>query len=101
MKFLETFDNYRLEQCLRICQEHGVTDAAAFLLERVGDVSSALILMLTGLKEKIELLVDAVERIHPQMVSSNSFGLEQLEDILKLKEVYKPIILFMELQFSS
>ncbi|WOK95317.1 hypothetical protein Cni_G04024 [Canna indica] len=87
LKFLETFDSYRLEKCLRICQEYGVTDAAAFLLERVGDVSSALILMLTGLNEKIDLLICAVERIYSEMVSNNSLELQQLKDISNMNEV--------------
>ncbi|XP_042405548.1 vacuolar protein sorting-associated protein 8 homolog isoform X1 [Zingiber officinale] len=85
LKFLETFDNYRLEQCLHICQEYGVTDAAAFLLERVGDVGSALMLMLTGLNEKIDLLVDAVEKKIYEVASSDS--LWQFEDIMNLNEV--------------
>ncbi|CAN1309531.1 Vacuolar protein sorting-associated protein 8 homolog [Linum perenne] len=52
LKFLETFDSYRVEHCLRLCQEHGIIDAAAFLLERVGDVGSALSLTLSGLNDK-------------------------------------------------
>lgn len=47
LKFLESHENYRLEHCLKLCQEYGITDAAIFLLERVGDVASALALVLT------------------------------------------------------
>ncbi|CAM6071281.1 unnamed protein product [Sphagnum tenellum] len=46
LKFLESYENYRLEHCLKLCQEYGITDAAIFLLERVGDVASALGLLL-------------------------------------------------------
>jgi len=46
LKFLESYENYRLEHCLKLCQEYGITDAAIFLLERVGDVASALGLVL-------------------------------------------------------
>lgn len=87
LKFLETFENYRLEHCLRLCQEYGVTDAAAFLLERVGDVGSALILVMTGLKEKIDLLVAAVENTLSEITSSNFTKIEQLNEILKMNEV--------------
>ncbi|KAI0500748.1 hypothetical protein KFK09_018964 [Dendrobium nobile] len=86
LKFLETFDNYRLEHCLKLCQEYGVTDAAAFLLERVGDVGNALVLIMSGFDEKIELLVSAVINKFSDVNSRNISQTEQLVDILKLKE---------------
>lgn len=95
MKFLETFDNYRLEQCLHICQEYGVSDAAAFLLERVGDVGSALMLMLTGLNEKIDLLVGAVEK----KIYEDS--LWQFEDIMNLNEVMNLDFCYRNLEYLS
>lgn len=60
LKFLETFDSYRVEHCLRLCQEHGIVDAASFLLERVGDVGSALLLTISSLNDKFAKLADAV-----------------------------------------
>lgn len=87
LKFLETFDSYRLEHCLRLCQEYGVTDAAAFLLERVGDVGSALTLVMTELKEKIDFLVAAVENSSSEIVSSNITEMEQLNYVLQINEV--------------
>ncbi|XWS31977.1 hypothetical protein CRYUN_Cryun23aG0121100 [Craigia yunnanensis] len=60
LKFLETFDSYRVEHCLRLCQEYGIIDAAAFLLERVGDVGSALLLTLSSLNDKFTELDTAV-----------------------------------------
>lgn len=60
LKFLETFDSYRVEHCLRLCQEHGIIDAASFLLERVGDVGSALLLTLSSLNDKFVKLGDAL-----------------------------------------
>ncbi|CDP22014.1 unnamed protein product, partial [Coffea canephora] len=48
--------SYRVENCLRLCQEYGIVDAASFLLERVGDVGSALMLILSGLNEKFIVL---------------------------------------------
>ncbi|XP_009594307.1 uncharacterized protein [Nicotiana tomentosiformis] len=62
--FLETFESYRVERCLRLCQEYGIVDAAAFLLERVGDIGSALLLVISSLNEKFILLDTAVESKH-------------------------------------
>lgn len=59
-KFLESYENYRLEHCLKLCQEYGINDAAIFLLERVGDVASALALVLADLdkcQQALELSV--------------------------------------------
>ncbi|KAG6395280.1 hypothetical protein SASPL_145922 [Salvia splendens] len=42
LKFLETSESYRVEHCLSLCQEYGITDAASFLLERVGEVAEIL-----------------------------------------------------------
>ncbi|XP_077245678.1 transducin family protein / WD-40 repeat family protein [Tasmannia lanceolata] len=88
LKFLETFENYRVEHCLRLCQEYGVTDAAAFLLERVGDVGSALLLIISGLNEKLCLLDTALENIVSQVTSGSFTEIEQLNNsILKIEEV--------------
>lgn len=87
LKFLETFDSYRLEHCLRLCQEYGVTDAAAYLLERVGDVANALVLVMTGLNEKIDFLIAAVENISSNIMSSNITEVEQLNNVLQVNEV--------------
>ncbi|KAG0472778.1 hypothetical protein HPP92_014635 [Vanilla planifolia] len=88
LKFLETFDNYRLDNCLKICQEYGVKDAAAFLLERVGDVGSALVLLMSGIDEKIELLVTTVQNKFDEMTSRKLSDIEWLAKILELKEAY-------------
>lgn len=60
LKFLDTFENYRVDRCLQLCQEYGIVDAAAFLLERVGDVGSALVLTLSGINDKFIMLDNAV-----------------------------------------
>ncbi|KAK3007531.1 hypothetical protein RJ639_013239, partial [Escallonia herrerae] len=81
LKFLETFESYRVEHCLRLCQEYGIIDAAAFLLERVGIVGNALSLTLSGLNDKFIMLDAAVGAL----VSDN--GVEPLHTVLKNKEV--------------
>ncbi|XP_059658306.1 uncharacterized protein LOC132304565 isoform X2 [Cornus florida] len=77
LKFLETFESYRVEHCLRLCQEYGIIDAAAFLLERVGDVGSALVLTLSGLNDKFVVLDTAVGNVVCDA------GMEHFSTILK------------------
>lgn len=79
LKFLETFDSYRVEHCLRLCQEHGIIDAASFLLERVGDVGSALLLTLSSLNDKFVKLADGL--------GSGTAGLEHFSTIKNLDKV--------------
>lgn len=43
---------YHLERCLALCRQHGVTDAAAFLLERMGQAEEALALLLKARERK-------------------------------------------------
>ncbi|KAG6395277.1 hypothetical protein SASPL_145919 [Salvia splendens] len=62
LKFLETSESYRVEHCLSLCQEYGITDAASFLLERVGEVRSALLLILSHLSEKFVMLDEEIQR---------------------------------------
>ncbi|CAI9090000.1 OLC1v1024674C6 [Oldenlandia corymbosa var. corymbosa] len=80
-KFLETFESYRLENCLSLCQDYGIVDAAVFLLERVGDVGSALSLILSGLDEKFVILDASIGSGHSDPVSA------KLGKILEKKEV--------------
>jgi hypothetical protein len=49
-------DNYRIEACLKLCQEYEIADASAYLLERMGNVSSALQLMLQTLEGRMMTL---------------------------------------------
>ncbi|KAF8107160.1 hypothetical protein N665_0126s0076 [Sinapis alba] len=89
LRFLETFDNYRVEHCLRLCQKYGIADAAAFLLERVGDAASALSLTLSGLGEKFVALENAVACLISELKlgASEVATLEHSTSALELKEV--------------
>ncbi|KAG6748271.1 hypothetical protein POTOM_048187 [Populus tomentosa] len=40
LRFLGTFDSYRVEHCLRKCQEYGIIDAAAFCWKGLGDAGN-------------------------------------------------------------
>lgn len=51
--YLSSHDNYRAEDCLKLCQEYGIADASAYLLERLGNVSSALQLILQTLESRL------------------------------------------------
>ncbi|KAF3667527.1 hypothetical protein FXO38_08539 [Capsicum annuum] len=67
LRFLETSESYRVELCLHICQEYGVIDAAAFLLERAGDIGSALLLVISSLNEKFTCLILLLKRNSPRL----------------------------------
>lgn len=87
LKFLEMFDSYRVEHCLRLCQEYGIIDASAFLLERVGDVGSALSLTLSDLYDKFVELDTAVEAVVLNHRRDGSSHMEIFNSVLKTKEV--------------
>ncbi|XP_050236032.1 uncharacterized protein LOC126686054 [Mercurialis annua] len=87
LKFLETFDSYRVEHCLRLCQKYDITDGAAYLLERVGDVGSALLLTLTQLDDKFVNLDVAVESAISTTSVKGSIGMDYYNNVLKMKEV--------------
>lgn len=73
---------------LCLCQEYGVTDAAAFLLERVGDVGSALLLTLSSLNDKFIKLDNAVQSITVSNKVLHAYaGTEYFNTIIKLEEV--------------
>ncbi|RYR24196.1 hypothetical protein Ahy_B02g057703 isoform A [Arachis hypogaea] len=87
LKFLEKFDSYRVEHCLRLCQQYGIIDAAAFLLERVGDVGSALVLTLSDLNDKFVEVDDAVEAVVSKRSLRGSSHTEVFNAVLRMKEV--------------
>ncbi|GMH22393.1 hypothetical protein Nepgr_024236 [Nepenthes gracilis] len=86
LKFLETFESYRVEHCLRLCQEYGIVDAAAFLLERVGDVGSAILLTLSALDNKFTMLDAAVGDIASDFAARDA-NIECFDAAVELKEV--------------
>lgn len=79
---METSESYRVEHCLSLCQEYGITDAASFLLERVGEVGSALLLILSHLSEKFVMLDEEIQRAISCPVVDN------LNALLKKKVVF-------------
>ncbi|KAE8671209.1 vacuolar protein sorting-associated protein 8-like protein isoform X3 [Hibiscus syriacus] len=78
---------YRVEYCLRLCQEHGIIDAAVFLLERVGDVGSALLLTLSSLNDKFADLDTAIGSMVSKVSIGRSGSMEYFNSVLKMEEV--------------
>ena len=68
---LTTHDNYRVEDCLKLCQEYDIADASAYLLERMGNVSSALQLMLQTLEARLMGLKRVVRSIGSESGSNH------------------------------
>ena len=61
MKFLESNDAYDVDICLQHCLEAEASDAAAFLLERRGDVHGALKLHLDAVRSADKKLIQALK----------------------------------------
>ncbi len=55
-QYLSTNQGYRLKDALDLCQKRKIADASAYLLERMGDVSGALQLMLQTLDMRLVTL---------------------------------------------
>ena len=68
---LTTHDNYRVEDCLKLCQEYDIADASAYLLERMGNVSSALQLMLQTLEARLMGLKRIIRSIDSESGSNH------------------------------
>lgn len=78
-----------MEHCLRLCQEYGIIDAASFLLERVGEVGSAIHLILSNLNAKFAGLDAEIQKASPHTIVDN------LDALLKKKVVFlKPDFFF-------
>jgi len=52
-EYLSKHDNYRAEDALKLCEEFQIADASAYLLERMGNISSALQLILQTLEGRL------------------------------------------------
>ena len=55
LTFLKSFEShYPLDACLQICQQKGISEAVAFLMEKKGDVLDALLLLLRDVTTKLK-----------------------------------------------
>lgn len=51
-----------LDECLKLCEEHNITDAAAHLLEKTGNFPKVFILLIQDLQDDLQLLKDIFEK---------------------------------------
>lgn len=68
--YLSTHDNYRPEECLELCRQYDIADASAYLLERMGNVTSALQLILQTFESRMMALKRTVRGLGPGAFSS-------------------------------
>ncbi|GLE02031.1 hypothetical protein PINS_up010869 [Pythium insidiosum] len=70
--YLESHDSYKVDACLKLCKDFGITDAEAYLLERTGDVTGALTLILHSLEQKLKILKPALRGYNLSAPSTSS-----------------------------
>jgi len=70
--YLSTHDNYRAEESLKLCQQYEIADASAYLLERMGNVSSALQLILQTLEGRMMGLKRTIRGMGTEFFRSNA-----------------------------
>lgn len=87
LKFLKSFEDYRLEHCLKLCQDYGITDAAAYLFERVGDIGSALSLVLADMDLHMHEMDLSIARLFARQSNVDADNVENTEQFLKIPEV--------------
>lgn len=61
--YLITTSSYRVDECLKLCQMYDIPDASSYLLERMGNVSSALQLMLQTLEGRLMSLKRVIRNL--------------------------------------
>jgi vacuolar protein sorting-associated protein 8 len=70
--YLSTHDNYRTEECLRLCEDHDIADASAYLLERMGKVTNALQLVLQTLETRMMSLKRTIRGLGVDMIRNHT-----------------------------
>jgi vacuolar protein sorting-associated protein 8 len=71
-EYLSTHDNYRHEECLELCQKYDIADASAYLLEKMGNVSNALQLILKTFESRMMSLKRTVRGLGPALISEKA-----------------------------
>ena len=90
LRYLQSCDNYRLEQTLAIVQRKKILHASAFLLERMGDVESAFKLLHDDLQERVSKLCREFQELPDESdlseeVEDNLVGCgKALQEVLRL-----------------
>lgn len=95
-QYLQTHQNkYRLDDALKQCQDCEIADASAYLLERLGDISGSLKLMLESLDERLRNLKLALQSNFGSMRSRTrnvSVCIQQNESLVKEVNRIKQIL---------
>ena len=68
-EYLSKHDNYRAEDALKLCEEYQIADASAYLLERTGNISSALQLILQTLEGRLMSLKRTLRGMEVDMLN--------------------------------
>lgn len=71
LSFVSAYDNFPVDECLNLCRDRGAVDATALLLERAGDLSGSLKLLLDEVSKiiqstKIEMNEILHSKSHPE-----------------------------------
>lgn len=73
--YIQTHDNYPLDETLQITRSKNIFDALVFLLDRTGDTAAALDLCLNEIGSVVLKLSKEIETILKQNISSNAKSL--------------------------
>lgn len=60
VEFLARCEQYNVDNCLRMVQKYGIADAAILLLERAGDISGALALLIKDLDSSLQIMLQSL-----------------------------------------
>ncbi|EFN56695.1 hypothetical protein CHLNCDRAFT_144060 [Chlorella variabilis] len=80
LAYLQTHDAYGVDECLQHCLRHGIQDGAAFLLERRGDVHSALSIHIQNLDKANRYLAWAVRTRHLDLAGAAAAAIAAATD---------------------
>ena len=89
-QYLSSNQNYRLNDALKLCQDRNITDASAYLLERMGDVSGALKLMLETLDTYLITLKNILQ--HGSQSRRNSHRFDPKSNVHQNETAEKEIV---------
>nr|CCA20847.1 vacuolar protein sortingassociated protein 8 putati [Albugo laibachii Nc14] len=78
LQYLQSHNGYRVESCLKLCQEYKITDAEAYLLERTGDTTGSLALILQTLEQKLKALKPALHGVNAGTHTNDLTGTSRL-----------------------
>lgn len=80
--YLESHDSYKVDACLKLCKDFSITDAEAYLLERTGDVTGALTLILQSLEQKLKILKPALRGYNAATSAASASAAAGASDVL-------------------